>query len=127
MSFDLVSGIILFLLGVVVGYALYAIRLRLGAIPPFILHAIFDPLPRTVITFNRNKRYTYITPYLEKFFGMSHGQAIGKTHAELVEMGIKPPVPEGLETALAGQIHEEPLVPTILNGIVVGWRTGIYW
>lgn len=127
MSSDLATGIILFLVGVVAGYALYAIRLRLGPIPPFILRIIFDPLPRSVVIFTRDKRYHYITPYLEKFFGMARSQAIGKRHADLADMGIKTPVPEGLDTALAGQIHEEPLVPTILNSIVVGWRTGIYW
>ncbi len=120
-------NIVLLLVGGVLGYAAYAIRLRLRPIPQFILRALFDAVPRAIIVFRPDKRYHYLTPYVEKLLGIPHGQPIGKTHQELVDLGIKTPALVGLDEALTGDVYEEPLMPTLLGGETVGWRKGVYW
>src|SRR5689334_21848054 len=121
MSFNMSANILFFLLGGVLGYFLYSIRLRLLPIPHYVFRLIFDGVPRTVIVFRRNKRYHYFAPSLEKLFGRSLRKYIGQTHADHVRDGIITPVPVGVDEALAGQVFEERLVPTILDGNVIGW------
>src|SRR5689334_13664941 len=127
MSFIMALNILFLLIGVVLGYLLYSIRLRIRPLPPFIFRILFDAVPRSIIVFNRNKQYHYITPYVGKLLGFAPEQAIGKTHQELVDLGVQTPKLVGLDEALAGEIFEEPLMPTLLGGQTVGWRKGVYW
>ncbi|MEP7285304.1 MAG: PAS domain S-box protein [Chloroflexota bacterium] len=127
MDTDLVVlAIVLFCSGIAIGYLVLMLRLRMGYVPIFIFHELFDDVPYAVLVQNRQMRYGYVNPAFARRATPRAQQALGKYPKDIFSADQLDPVLEGCQSALAGRVYEEPLTPNRSGDEIVSWRKAIY-
>lgn len=120
-------GSVSLLIGIILGYAAYALRLRFGHIPRFVLRGLFDHAPYIVATFDQQGQMCYGNQQLERIAGITNADGFGKHAAEVFPKTLTELAGTHFAAALKGVAYEEPLARRLTGNDANGWRKLFFW